>query len=214
MKGSLVLTVCFLFLGALASTPQTRTVKDRTLTSKEMPAVRLEFSEPFKYAGGHSFILYEVANAEQHFFVDADKDGRIKRMYWVQFEGYLPSNTHTYDYKSTKTVNLGGLEFIADAYARNIKANPGRPDSDGNRARAFLATKGYRLGSDEVMSQRLVHLVDEAKRNELMIIYLEDLGAMKLTAADLAQSGKAAGQWEAISKDLLERALKGMKLSR
>ena len=55
------------------------------------------------------------------------------------------------------------------------KANPGRPDSDGNRARAFLGTKGYRLGSDEVMSQRLVHLIDEAKRNELMIIYLEDL---------------------------------------
>ena len=193
---------------------QTRTVKDRTLTSKEMPAVRLEFSEPFKYAGGHSFILYEVANAEQHFFVDADKDGRIKRMYWVQFEGYLPSNTHTYDYKSTKTVNLGGLEFIADAYARNIKANPGRPDSDGNRARAFLATKGYRLGSDEVMSQRLVHLVDEAKRNELMIIYLEDLGAMKLTAADLAQGGRAVDQWPSISQGLLERATKNMKLSR
>ncbi len=27
---------------------QTRTVKDRTLTSTEMPAVRLEFSQPFK----------------------------------------------------------------------------------------------------------------------------------------------------------------------
>ena len=199
---------------AVAGVNQTRTVKDRTLTSKEMPAVRLEFSEPFKYAGGHSFILYEVANAEQHFFVDADKDGRIKRMYWIQFEGYLPSNTHTYDYKSPKTVNIGGLDFFADAYARNIKANPGRPDSDGSRARAFLAGKGYRLGSDEVLSQRLVHLVDEAKRNELMIIYLEDLGEMKLTAADLAKGGKSAGQWDAISKGLLERATKQMKLSR
>ena len=153
-----------------------------------------------------SFILYDVANAEQHFFVDADKDGRIKRMYWVQFEGYLPSNTHSYDYKATKTVKIGGLDFIADATARNIKANPGRPDSDGNRARAFLTTKGYRLGSDEVMTQRLVHLIDEAKRNELMIIYLEDLGPMKLTATDVTPGGKAAGQWEAISTGLLERA--------
>ena len=139
---------------SIAGPSQTRTVKDRTLTSTQMPAVRLEFSEPFKYAGGHSFILYEVANAEQHFFVDADKDGRIKRMYWIQFEGYLPSNTHTYDYKSSKTVNIGGLDFFADAYARNIKGNPGRPDSDGNRGRAFLESKGYRLGSDEVLSQR------------------------------------------------------------
>ena len=233
MKKSLVLAIGFFSLVALsfalsanisraipsktlieASPPQTRSVKDRTLTSTQLPAVQLEFSKPFKYVGGHSFILYEVANAEQHFFVDADKDGAIKRMYWIQFEGYLPSNTHTYDYKSTKTVNLGGLEFIADAYARNIKANPGRPDSDGNRARAFLAGKGYRLGSDEVMSQRLVNLVDEAKRNELMIIYLEDLSPLKLTAADVAKGGKAASQWPEISKDLLERATKNMKLSR
>lgn len=199
---------------ATAETPQTRTVKDRTLTSKEMPAARLEFSEPFKYAGGHSFILYEVADAEQHFFVDADKDGTIKRMYWIQFEGYLPSNTHTYDYKSPKKVNIGGLDFFADAYARNIKANPGRPDSDGSRARAFLASKGYRLGSDEVLSQRLVHIVDKEKRNELMIIYLEDLSPMNLSAADLADGGKAAGQWEAISARLLERANQSMKVSK
>ncbi|MGI8733393.1 MAG: hypothetical protein ACR2LM_08835 [Pyrinomonadaceae bacterium] len=128
-----------------ADAPQTRTVKGRVLTSTQMPAVQLEFSKPFKYVGGHSFILYKVANAEQHFFVDADKDGRIKRMYWVQFEGYLPSNTHSYDYKVTKTINIGGLDFVADAYARNIKANPGRPESDGSRARAFLESKGYRL---------------------------------------------------------------------
>ncbi len=155
-----------------------------------------------------------MANAEQHFFVDADKDGRIKRMYWIQFEGYLPSNTHTYDYKSPKAVNIGGLDFFADAYARNIKASPGRPDSDGSRARAFLASKRYRLGSDEVLSQRLVHLVDQTKRSELMIIYLEDLSAMNLTAADVGPGGRAAGQWEAISKGLLERALVSMKLTR
>jgi hypothetical protein len=214
MKISLVFIVALLFLGALGSTPQIRTVKERTLTSTQLPAVQLEFSKPFKYVGGHSFILYEVANAEQHFFVDADKDGRIKRMYWVQFEGYLPSNTHVYDYEPTKVVNIGGLAFIADAYARNIKANPGRPDSDSSRARAFLASKGYRLGSDDVMSQRLVHLVDEAKRNELMIIYLEDLSPMNLTAADLAKGGKAEGQWPEISKGLLDRATRKMKLLR
>ena len=192
----------------------TRTAKGRALISTQLPAVLIEFSEPLKYVGGHSFILYEVANAEQHFFVDADKDGRVKRMYWIQFEGYLPSNTHVYDYEATTTVKIGGLDFIADAYARNIKANPGRPDSDSSRARAFLASKGYHFGSDEVMSQRLVHLVDEAKRNELMIIYLEDLSPMKLTAADLAKGGKAESRWPEISKGLLERATKNMKLSR
>lgn len=193
---------------------QTRPVRGQILVSTQLPSVSLEFAKPFKYVGGHSFVLYEVANAEQHFFVDAEKDGRIKRMYWVQFEGYLPSNSHVYDYQATKIVNIGGLEFIADAYARNLKANPGRPDSDGNRARAFLISKGYRLGSDDVLTQRLVHLADHEKRNELMIIYLEDLSPMKLTAVDLAPGGKAADEWKGISKGLLERATKNLKLTR
>jgi hypothetical protein len=197
-----------------AASQQARGVKDQVLTSPEMPAVRMEFDKVFKYVGSHSFILYDVAHAEQHFFIDADKEGRVKRMYWVQFEGYLPSNTHTYRYKANKTANIGGLEFVADANARNIKGNPGRPDSDGARARAFLESKGYRMASDDVLSQRLVHLADDAKRNELMIIYMEDLNGMGLTAADLAEGGRAAARWGEISNGLLERAVKGMKIQR
>jgi hypothetical protein len=106
-----------------------RSVNGQELVSKQQPSVRLKFDKAFGYAGGQSFTLYEVANAEQHFFVDADKEGRIKRLYWIQFEGYLPSNTHTSDYKSEKRVDIGGLNFFfAEAYARNVKLNPGRPD--------------------------------------------------------------------------------------
>ena len=218
MKRFLALIIVALALSLLTfgqtNPPITRTVSGQVLTSKDTPAVRLEFDKAFKYIGAQSFVLYDVANAEQHFFVDADKTGRIKRMYWVQFEGYLDSNNHTYKYPVTKTVNIAGLDFIADAYARNIKANPGRLDSDGSRARAFLQSKGYQIASDEVLSQRLVHLVDERKRSELMIIYLEDLSAMGLTAADLAKDGKAEARWAQISKELLERALKNMEMSR
>jgi hypothetical protein len=177
-----------------------------------MPAIQLEFAKSFKYVGTQSFILYDVARAEQYFFVDSDKQGRIKRLYWIQFEGYLPNNTHAYDYKVNKQVTIGGFDFIADAYARNIKGNPGRSDSDSNRARVFLESKGYRMGSDDILSQRLVHLVDDAKRNELMIIYLEDLSPMGLTAADLEANGKAHAKWEEISKGLLERAQAGMNV--
>ena len=215
MRKTLLLIVVLFGLGVPAAVQQpSRTVKGQVLTSTEMPAVRLEFDKAFKYAGGHDFILYNVARAEQHFFVDADKQGRIKRLYWVQFEGYLPDNTHTYKYKVNKSVNIGGFDFIADGYARNIKANPGRADSDGSRARAFLESKGFRWGSDEILSQRLVHLIDEAKRNELMIIYAEDLTGLGLTAADLATGGSAAARWEEVSKGLLDRAMKGMKVSR
>jgi hypothetical protein len=205
----------FLVLSTSAESPTpSRTVKGQTLISKEMPALNITFDKAFKYAGAQSFVLYNVANAEQHFFVDADKQGRIKRFYWVQFEGYLPTNTHSYDYKVTKLVNLSGLDFIADAFPRNVKNNPGRPDSDGSRARSFLESKGYRLASDEVLSQRLVHLIDEAKRNELMIIYLEDLAPTGFTAADLSPGGRAHDQWTKVADSLLERATTGLKISR
>lgn len=193
--------------------PLLRTVKGQVLTSREMPAVRLEFDNKFKYAGGQSFILYDVARAEQHFFVDADAEGKVKRLYWVQFEGYLANNTHTYSYQAIKTVQVGGLNFIADAMTRKIQAGQTRPDSDSSRAQAFLESKGYRLEGNEVLVQRLVHLVDESKRNELMIIYAEDLGGTGLTAADLAPNGSARMRWEEIQKGLLERATKGLKIS-
>ncbi|HKP13068.1 MAG TPA: hypothetical protein VJZ91_13185 [Blastocatellia bacterium] len=194
--------------------PRARTVRGQVLTSTATPAVRLEFGKEFRYVGNQEFILYDVARAEQHFFVDADKEGRIKRLYWVQFEGYLPTNTHTYRYQPNKTVEIGGLTFIADAAARNMKINVSRPDSDGSRARAFLESKGYRLASDDVLWQRLVHLVDEAKRDELMIIYMEDLSAKGLRAGDLWKGGRAESQWDDMAKQLLDRAIQNMKIRR
>ena len=196
------------------TTPKSRTVKGQVLTSPEMPAVQLKFNKSFKYVGTQSFVLYDVANAEQHFFVDADKQGRVRRLYWVQFEGYLPNNTHSYNYRVSKTISLGGLDFIADAYARNKRISQSRPGSDGSRALAFLESKGYRMVSDEIASQRLVHLIDEAKRNELMIIYIEDLSALGFTAADLAPDGKAAARWNEVSQGLLDRAVKGIQISK
>ena len=193
-------------------TDELREVKGQVLKSPSTPAVELEFDRDFKYAGGHKFVLYDVANAEQHFFVDADKQGRVKRLYWVQFEGYLPSNTHTYDYKGTKTVNIGGFEFIADSWARNLKATPGRPDGDGARGRAFLESKGFKLASEDMITQRLLHYIVPNRRDELMVIYMEDMSPLGLTAVDVNKGGRAEAKWTEISDGLLARAQKGMKI--
>ena len=70
------------------------------------------------------------------------------------------------------------------------------------------------MAGTEIISQRLVHLVDEAKRNELMIIYTEDLSDTGLTAADLNEGGSARARWNEIAQGLLDRALKNMKVSK
>jgi hypothetical protein len=56
------------------------------------------------------------------------------------------------------------------------------------------------------MCVRLVHLLDEAKRKELMIIYSEDLGPTGFSAVDLNKGGKAHDQWPTLEKGLIEKA--------
>jgi hypothetical protein len=46
----------------------------------------VRFDQRFKYIGSQKFILYDRAQVEQHFFVHADEQRRIKRMYMLQFE--------------------------------------------------------------------------------------------------------------------------------
>lgn len=62
--------------------------------------------------------------------------------------------------------------------------------------------------------QRLVHLVDGTKRRELMIIYMQELSGLGLTAAELGKGGAAADRGPQISTELRDRALKGMKMRR
>ena len=59
-----------------------------------------------------------------------------------------------------------------------------------------------------MMYVRLVHLLDEQKRKELMIIYGEDLSDTGYAAAELRGGGKAYARWPTIEEDLVARAKK------
>jgi hypothetical protein len=204
------LTGCLLLSGlALAQAPvkteskQMRRVKRQVLTSTYLPSVRVRFDKKFKYIGSQQFILYGRAQAEQHFFVDADKQRRIKRMYMVQFEGYLPNVNATYDYPATKTVRLAGQSYLVNAETiPNVPAVlKENPQSDVNRAASFLESKGYRI-TKSIMFQRFVRLVGEAKRNEFILLYVED-----------TETGAAADNEQA-REEFLSRALKGFTILR
>jgi len=191
-----------------------RSAKGNALVSEELPKLKLRFGKDFKYVGGQTFVLYDVARAEQHFYVYADKDNRISKLYWVQFEGYLPENNLKYDYtKSQKKVNINGLDFYADTWARKNDPTKMRPNSDGSKAQEFLKAKGYSFKSDEFIMQRLVNMVDASNRNELMVIYLEALPDGS-TAADLNPNGKNSAKWPEVADGLLARAKQNMKIER
>lgn len=180
---------------------QTRRVKGRVLTSTSLPPIRIKFDKTFKYIGSQTFILYDRAQVEQHFFVNADKQQRIERMYMLQFEGYLPNVNATYDYPLTKTISLAGQTYTVNAEGiPNVPAAlKQNPQSDVARAASFLESKGYRI-SESIMFQRFVRLVDEAKRNEFILLYVEDAGA------------GASSEQERTLQEFSGRALKGFTI--
>ena len=192
---------------ALAQSPaktesnQTRRVRRQVLTSTYLPSIRVRFDGRFKYLGSQRFILYDRAQVEQHFFVDADNQLRIKRMYMVQFEGYLPNVNASYDYPATETVSLAGQTYLvnAESIPSVSAALKQDPQSDVARAASFLESKGYRI-SDSIMFQRFVRLVDEAKRNEFILLYVEDIGT------------GAAAETEKAKREFSSRALKGFTI--
>ena len=202
LASSLLLSVLALAQPPAKNEPgQIRRVKHQVLISTYLPSIRVRFERRFKYVGSQKFILYDRAQVEQHFFVEADNQQRIKGMYMVQFEGYLPNINATYDYPATQTVNLEGHIYIVNAesipnVSAAVKQNP---QSDVARAASFLEGKGYRV-SESIRFQRLVRLVDEAKRNEFILLYVEDTGT------------GASAENEKARQEFSSRALKGFTI--
>jgi hypothetical protein len=180
-------------------------VENNVITSKRDPQVRIHLPHSAQYIGADRWVLYGMADCELHAFVDVDPQKNVQRLYWVQFEGYLPSRPelkHTYD--SPRHTNIGGLDFYVDTWVRTKDAEV-RPDSDVEHILSRIGAKGYHM-PDAMMYVRLVHLLDEQKRKELMIIYGEDVAQTGLTAVDLQPGGKAHDRWPALEKGLIERA--------
>ena len=63
-----------------------------------------------------------------------------------------------------------------------------------------------------MIRERFVRLLDEAKRNELLLIYAEDLSYGDLTAWELYRVDEASERWKKITEGLVERALGGFEV--
>lgn len=187
-----------------------RTIVGNRLVSPALPKATLEIAAELRYAGTQTFDLYGVATAEQHLFVALDGD-RITRLLWVQFEGYHDSNSNTYNYRDS-TITHSGQTWHRRINAVRVPETESRPQSDGARVRAFLRSKGWTLGPD-ILSERLVWLLDSPARNELMVIYMEDLAEQGYAAADLNEGGKGRAFWPGVAQTFHERALASFKVT-
>jgi hypothetical protein len=211
----LTLGLCATLLSVLpiaeAAAPE-REVRGNRLISRSDPAITIEVPAAAKYLGAERWDLYDIADCELHLFVEADDNKQVKRLYWIQFEGYLPTNTHSYNYSKDVPVTFAGLPFHQRTHVGPTNNTP-RAGGDGERVRQMLARGGYRY-APEVMNVRLVHLLDDTRRKELMLIYGEDLAPTGYTTAKLKDGEQFRPEWKDVEKGLVERAMTRIKLTR
>ena len=196
----------------LQSSVPDRKVSGSAVSSTHDPNLQIHLPESSKYVGADRWILYGIADCELHAFVEADATKKVQRLYWIQFEGYLPSKpdlAHTYD--SPRHATIGGLDFFVDTWPR-ATGDDSRPGSDREHLEKLIREKGYTMPAN-LMYVRLVHLLDAKKRKELMIIYGEDLAPTGFTAAELKEGGKSRDRWPELENGLISRAEKAISLS-
>ena len=208
-----LIAIALLLTGSLATqpTPPERRIQGNTITSANNPAGTIQLLNSPAYVGADRWILHGIADCELHAFVQAAPQKKVQRLYWIQFESYLPTKQdlhHTYD--SPRHTQINGLDFYVDTWVEPTSDNI-KPDSDVEHIHNILQTHGYKLPTG-MMSIRLVHLLDQQKRKELMFIYSEDVASTGLTVSELRSGGPAHDQWAKIEKGLIERAEKSIAI--
>ena len=188
--------VVVIFVAAMVSTGLAQAgpeyeVRNNVIRHKGGGGYEIEVAKDLKYLGATRFHIRQAADAEQHLFAEADANGHLKRLVWVQVEQQLPGQTWRYDYPSPERTRLGELEFITDSRAfRSYVAEDPKSDHgmvDKKLAEHKLSWAGPAIGL------RMIYLPDAEKRRELMIIYMEALPQTEKTK--FRENEADAGQW-------------------
>src|SRR5690348_15069359 len=155
-KYPIILLAVFAGLAVAAPEPMDRAVSGHAIISAHDPKVQIELPLSAVYVGSSHWVMQRYFDdVELHAFVEADAAKRVQRLYWVQFEAYLPSHPeyhHTYD--SKRHVTIGGLDFLVDTWVETTVPTD-EPDSDSAMLQALVAGKGYRF-PPSMMSVRFV----------------------------------------------------------
>ena len=196
-----------------ASNSQTRTVEKQTLISTELPKIAITVDPAFKYIGKFDFVLKEIAKGERYVFVDADRGKKIKRLFIAQFEGFIPGNSHTYNYRFDNAELMAGHKFRQNTFAySNLESERDAPAAEAALTAKFLRDRGYKL-EDELMMSRFLTVPDAERRNELILFYLENASTTGKNIADFYADDEETTVWKNISVGLTARSREAFKVS-
>lgn len=204
---SLTLVITFATVGGEppdAGPSSFATVQDHQLHTNVWPNVDLMIDEELAYLGSESFRLYDVSDAEIHVFADFGDDRIVDRLLWIQLEQVLRSSDHVYDYsRLPDEVEIAGLTFASDSrYGEGYSLD--RVDPEGDVAEVIRMVEQHGLEMPEEMMRMRIVTVDPSGREELLAIYLENLGEHEVTVEDV---GSGDVEWEDLALKLRRRLL-------
>jgi hypothetical protein len=183
-----------------------RQVENNVLVSHTLPVANFEVEKDFSYLGKFDFRIRDVGYGERHVFVDVC-EGKVQRMLIFQFEGFLPSNTQTFNYDFSQADVVEGFLLRQNTYAySNENAIKNNPQSEAALTVAFIRSQEYEL-EDQLMMSRFVMVPDVERRNELIIFYVENAAK---TGYDVStfwnEDDTPTAHWQKISKGLTHRS--------
>lgn len=149
-----------------------RTVEKQSVLSTALPRVHVDVAPAFRFLGRLPFTIRDVAAGERLVFAETEGT-RIRRMFVLQFEGYLAHIDQTYRYDFTNAEELGGLRWRSNAFAYAVPA-PAAAASAGEAGvmHEWLGARGYSTPPVQLM-YRFLTLGDDRRRDELILFYLE-----------------------------------------
>jgi hypothetical protein len=171
-------------LSAQNNSDQSSRVTKNTFVSPLNPTMTVHVEGQLKYLGSVPFTIDNLATGYRYAFVRADHNKHIEQMFIIQQEGFLPSSNDTYKYPITNPAKLGNFDYrpsvTFDDSAADIRENPGK---ESDLTRQFLASRGYTLEPELVMS-RFARPTDPAHKHEIIFFCFENLSAFGHKLAD------------------------------
>ncbi len=117
-------------------------MKNNVLISNHDPVIEIDLPATVRYVGADRWILFGIADCEIHVFVEADENKVVQRLYWLQFEQFVPSRPELkHIYKFVRKDILSGMAFDVRAQF-GVGQEVAKPGSDLEHVQSLLNTRG------------------------------------------------------------------------
>jgi hypothetical protein len=204
-----------------------RFVEGNKLVSKVLPKTEIDVASEFQFVGKIDFVIkalseeYDeslrgkpVAEGERFVFAsfESHDSKEIKKLFIVQFEGFYEKLDLTYNYDLSNGMQIGDFKYRYNTWfynsAENINQNP---EGESAKTQQLLNQKGLKT-KDEVLMSRFVTVVDEARKYEMIIYYLEFAEDHNFNLVDFEAGNYEKNFIDSFENQLVARSLESFKI--